>query len=131
VACYRYCHTCSLQAEGFWEVYSHIIRPNDVQTALDLHLFRDGIKPMWEVRHPASRGHTVGASTTSAQLRYCLLSLLVLAPLCAWRSDVFAVPRPRVVDRLSLQDPSNAKGGKWAVHLKKGLATHFWEMLVR
>ena len=38
-----------VQAEGFWEVYSHVIRPNDVQTALDLHLFRDGIKPIWEV----------------------------------------------------------------------------------
>eukprot|EP01117_Protostelium_nocturnum_P017916 TRINITY_DN737_c0_g1_i1.p1 TRINITY_DN737_c0_g1~~TRINITY_DN737_c0_g1_i1.p1 ORF type:complete len:296 (+),score=88.26 TRINITY_DN737_c0_g1_i1:114-890(+) len=34
--------------EGFWNFYSHMIRPNDLPPGNDYHLFKDGIKPMWE-----------------------------------------------------------------------------------
>lgn len=60
---------------GFWRLYSHILRPNDVKESVDLFLFKHGIKPMWE-------------------------------------------------------DPANAKGGRWVVRLKKGLASHYWESLI-
>ncbi len=36
------------QIEGFWSVYNHLVRPNDLSNANDYHLFRAGIKPMWE-----------------------------------------------------------------------------------
>ncbi|KAG9508597.1 Eukaryotic translation initiation factor 4E type 2, partial [Fragariocoptes setiger] len=34
--------------EGFWRAYSHMIRPGDMQGHFDIHLFKTGIKPMWE-----------------------------------------------------------------------------------
>ncbi|RWS11402.1 initiation factor 4E-like protein [Dinothrombium tinctorium] len=34
--------------EKFWNVYSHVVRPNALSGHLDFHLFKEGIKPMWE-----------------------------------------------------------------------------------
>ncbi|KAM4748224.1 eukaryotic translation initiation factor 4E type 2-like [Rhinophrynus dorsalis] len=34
--------------EQFWRIYSHIIRPGDLTGYSDFHLFKEGIKPMWE-----------------------------------------------------------------------------------
>ncbi len=36
--------------EQFWELYSHLISPGELQSHSDFHLFKEGIKPMWEVR---------------------------------------------------------------------------------
>lgn len=38
-----------MQVQGFWRLYNHLMRPNDLST-MDYHLFKSGIKPMWEVR---------------------------------------------------------------------------------
>jgi translation initiation factor 4E len=35
--------------EQFWALYSHLVRPSDLQSHSDFHLFKVGIKPMWEV----------------------------------------------------------------------------------
>ncbi|XP_012060471.1 PREDICTED: eukaryotic translation initiation factor 4E type 2 [Atta cephalotes] len=34
--------------EQFWGLYSHLVRPSDLTTHTDFHLFKVGIKPMWE-----------------------------------------------------------------------------------
>ncbi|MCL4130726.1 UNVERIFIED_CONTAM: hypothetical protein GTU68_059334 [Idotea baltica] len=34
--------------EQFWAFYGHLMRPCDLTTHSDIHIFRDGIKPMWE-----------------------------------------------------------------------------------
>lgn len=34
--------------EDFWKHYNFLRRPNDIADPVDLHLFRTGIKPMWE-----------------------------------------------------------------------------------
>lgn len=34
--------------EQFWSLYSHLIRPGDLSSHSDFHLFKQGIKPMWE-----------------------------------------------------------------------------------
>ncbi|PSN44103.1 Eukaryotic translation initiation factor 4E type 2 [Blattella germanica] len=34
--------------EQFWALYSHLARPSDLQSHSDFHLFKIGIKPMWE-----------------------------------------------------------------------------------
>ncbi|KDR09888.1 eukaryotic translation initiation factor 4E type 2 isoform X2 [Zootermopsis nevadensis] len=34
--------------EQFWALYSHLVRPSDLQSHSDFHLFKVGIKPMWE-----------------------------------------------------------------------------------
>lgn len=62
----------AMTVEEFWETYNYLVRPNDLPSTTDYHLFRVGIKPTWE-------------------------------------------------------DPSNVKGGKWIVRLKKGLASRYWE----
>jgi len=34
--------------EDFWAYYNHIVRPNDLPYHCDYHLYRSGVKPMWE-----------------------------------------------------------------------------------
>jgi len=34
--------------EQFWNIYSHLVRPGELSSHSDLHVFKDGIKPMWE-----------------------------------------------------------------------------------
>ncbi|KAG8198269.1 hypothetical protein JTE90_021525 [Oedothorax gibbosus] len=34
--------------EKFWDVYGHLIRPSEMAVHSDFHLFKEGIKPMWE-----------------------------------------------------------------------------------
>ena len=35
--------------EQFWQLYSHVMRPSDLGTGhSDYHLFKEGIRPMWE-----------------------------------------------------------------------------------
>jgi translation initiation factor 4E len=34
--------------QDFWDFYVHLVRPNDLPNTSDYHLFKDGIKPMWE-----------------------------------------------------------------------------------
>jgi len=34
--------------EQFWKLYSHLQRPGEIQPQFDFHLFKQGIKPMWE-----------------------------------------------------------------------------------
>ena len=37
------------QVEQFWTLYSHLARPCDLTSSSDYHLFKLGVKPMWEV----------------------------------------------------------------------------------
>ncbi|XP_076064739.1 eukaryotic translation initiation factor 4E type 2-like isoform X3 [Oratosquilla oratoria] len=34
--------------EQFWSYYSHLVRPAELASHSDIHIFKDGIKPMWE-----------------------------------------------------------------------------------
>ncbi len=34
--------------EKFWSYYSHMTRPHDIIGHADIHLFKDGIRPLWE-----------------------------------------------------------------------------------
>lgn len=34
--------------EKFWGLYAHMTRPHDLVGHADIHLFKDGIKPLWE-----------------------------------------------------------------------------------
>lgn len=35
--------------EQFWGLYNHLVRPSELSIHTDFHLFKEGIKPMWEV----------------------------------------------------------------------------------
>lgn len=39
--------------EQFWSLYSHLVRPSELTAYSDFHLFKHGIKPMWEVSLPS------------------------------------------------------------------------------
>ncbi|XP_049285291.1 eukaryotic translation initiation factor 4E type 2 [Anopheles funestus] len=58
--------------EQWWSLYCHLIKPTSLKPYRRLHLFKSGIKPMWE-------------------------------------------------------DPSNSKGGKWVIRLKKSKMDRAWE----
>jgi len=34
--------------ESFWQYYNHILKPSQLETNANYHLFKKGIKPMWE-----------------------------------------------------------------------------------
>jgi len=34
--------------EEFWALYSHLRRPNELPNVSDYHLFKDGVRPVWE-----------------------------------------------------------------------------------
>lgn len=34
--------------EEFWRCYSHLVRPNELVSPSDYHLFKQGISPLWE-----------------------------------------------------------------------------------
>lgn len=34
--------------EQFWKVYSHLIKPHELNGRCDIHIFKFGIRPMWE-----------------------------------------------------------------------------------
>ncbi|KAK6945440.1 Translation Initiation factor eIF- 4e, partial [Dillenia turbinata] len=35
--------------EGFWVCYCHLARPSSFPSPTDLHLFKEGIRPLWEM----------------------------------------------------------------------------------
>uniref|UniRef100_A0A9L0KGX3 Eukaryotic translation initiation factor 4E family member 2 n=1 Tax=Equus asinus TaxID=9793 RepID=A0A9L0KGX3_EQUAS len=43
------------KAVQFWWFYSHMVHPGDLMDHSDFHLFKEGIKPMWEDDGLASR----------------------------------------------------------------------------
>ena len=34
--------------EQFWKIYCHLVRPSSLHSHADLHVFKEGIKPLWE-----------------------------------------------------------------------------------
>jgi len=45
--------------EEFWILYDHTIRPSEVSYPCDYHLFRKGVKPMWEDKENVNGGSFV------------------------------------------------------------------------
>lgn len=102
------CCVC-VQVEQFWRFYSHLVRPGDLSGHSDFHLFKEGIKPMWEVKSK----HRL--STAVCLTHTCCASHLSVAPLLLLSGG---------------QDESNRSGGKWIIRLRKGLASRFWENII-
>lgn len=40
--------TTFASVEQFWAFYSHLVRPTELSGHSDYHIFKDGIRPMWE-----------------------------------------------------------------------------------
>ena len=64
--------------EQFWDLYGHIVFPGEMSSHSDFHLFKEGIKPMWEVsacifRRLFAENVLKSVDTSSMQLfKYCM-----------------------------------------------------------
>ena len=68
-----------MKVQDFWDFYVHLVRANDLPNTSDYHLFKDGIKPMWEVN--LSLSHLLPHLYLfyySRQLRLFILNLLFI-----------------------------------------------------
>ncbi|XP_078266370.1 eukaryotic translation initiation factor 4E type 2 isoform X3 [Rhinoraja longicauda] len=66
--------------EQFWRFYSHLVRPGDLTGHSDFHLFKDGIKPMWEEDIISIWNKTACDQATTARIRDTLRRVLNLPP---------------------------------------------------
>ena len=81
----------------------------------DYHLFRDGIRPMWEVRLVRLVRRFALTHRRASPKREVTGSF-------RWHSVPFTAPPP--------QDESNKHGGRWVIKLRKGVVSRMWENLV-
>ncbi|KAE8620463.1 hypothetical protein XENTR_v10010264 [Xenopus tropicalis] len=66
--------------EQFWRIYSHIVRPGDLTGYSDFHLFKDGIKPMWEEDILSIWNKTANDQFSTVRIRDTLRRVLNLPP---------------------------------------------------
>ena len=50
---------CFSTVEQFWSYYCYMKRPGDLPSPCDIHLFKVGIAPIWEVSKVSARAVTV------------------------------------------------------------------------
>ena len=62
--------------EQFWHLYSYLVKPGDLTTHSDFHLFKKGIKPLWEVSLGLGAGFLVCGSGNCSSLGSYQLSFL-------------------------------------------------------
>ena len=71
------------QVEDFWRLYVHLRRPvDDRPTVCDYHVFREGIKPMWEDESNVNGGKWIVRLKKGVAARY-------------WEDLVRSHPAPR------------------------------------
>ena len=59
------------QVEDFWRLYVHLRRPvDDRPTVCDYHVFREGIKPMWEDENNVNGGKWIVRLKKGVAARY-------------------------------------------------------------
>ncbi|KAI5634238.1 eukaryotic initiation factor 4E domain-containing protein [Phthorimaea operculella] len=115
--------------EQWWGLYSHLARPSELPPLSDLHLFKLGIKPMWE--DPAN----VNGGKWSVRV------VGLVATVEQWWGLYSHLARPSELPPLSdlhlfklgikpmWEDPANVNGGKWVVRLRKSATGRAWEDL--
>ncbi|GFY11984.1 eukaryotic translation initiation factor 4E type 2 [Trichonephila clavipes] len=72
--------------EKFWGIYGHLIRPSEMALHSDFHLFKLGIKPMWEVSSIRQRG-TYSNETLSTTGRPLCMRRRVVVMSCRRRDQ--------------------------------------------
>ena len=100
--------------EGFWKLYNHMTRPSELPN-IDLHVFKEGVKPMWEVRCPRRCARPAARLVLRARA-------LAHAPPCSLL--------PSHPPRARAQDDANKRGGKVVLRMPKGLADRCWEAVM-
>ncbi|KAF2563427.1 hypothetical protein F2Q70_00014466 [Brassica cretica] len=96
--------------EGFWASYCHLARSSLLPNPTDLHFFKDGIRPLWEVE--------------GFWASYCHLARSSLLPnptdLHFFKDGI----------RPLWEDGANCNGGKWIIRFSKVVSARFWEDLL-
>ena len=108
----------SLQLDEFWEYFSHMAPAGDLPSVSDYHLFKKGIKPMWEVTSP-NRPVPHSAPPPPPGVSGSCHAETVGSLFFFFLSELLCIVAPLFL----VQDDANANGGKWVVRLRKGTAT--------
>ncbi|XP_067157825.1 eukaryotic translation initiation factor 4E type 2 isoform X4 [Apteryx mantelli] len=90
--------------EQFWRFYSHMVRPGDLTGHSDFHLFKEGIKPMWEEDIISIWNKTASDQATTARIRDTLRRVLNLPPntIMEYKTHTDSINLPGPGDRGSL-----------------------------
>jgi translation initiation factor 4E len=64
--------------ESFWAVYSHLKRPSTLPTVSDYHIFKKGIRPVWEDEENKSGGKFIVRLKKGVADRYWELLLMAI-----------------------------------------------------
>ena len=84
------------QVEDFWRLYVHLRRPvDDRPTVCDYHVFREGIKPMWEDESNVNGGKWIVRLKKGVAARY-------------WEDLVRSHPAPRPTISSACADPHHS-----------------------
>eukprot|EP00998_Keelungia_sp_KM082_P007856 NODE_4041_length_823_cov_46.919540_g4018_i0.p1 GENE.NODE_4041_length_823_cov_46.919540_g4018_i0~~NODE_4041_length_823_cov_46.919540_g4018_i0.p1 ORF type:complete len:230 (-),score=37.52 NODE_4041_length_823_cov_46.919540_g4018_i0:133-759(-) len=75
--------------EDFWSTYNHVKRPNDLEYGSNYHMFKAGIKPMWEDDQNRAGGKWVITLTLKEEQQRLddLWELLVLSMIGEYLDD--------------------------------------------
>jgi translation initiation factor 4E len=68
----------AMTVEEFWDTYNYLVRPNDLPSTTDYHLFRLGIKPTWEDPNNVKGGKWIVRLKKGLASRYWEESMLAL-----------------------------------------------------
>eukprot|EP00061_Rhincodon_typus_P018368 g47520.t1 len=116
------------QVEQFWRFYSHLVRPGDLTGHSDFHLFKDGIKPMWEKKQTWGNllyEETQFFENIIGKRQYEKGTRERSASDLKTKDQFFYLETPA-----KCMDEANKNGGKWIIRLRKGLASRCWENLI-
>jgi uncharacterized membrane protein YqaE (UPF0057 family) len=125
--------------EQFWAHYCYLARPCELPPHCDIHLFKKGIKPMWEDDTNKNGGKWMIRLKKGISSR-CWENLLlaILGEQFIVGDEICGVVlsiRP-TEDIISLwnrtaSDPTiTARISKWMIRLKKGISSRCWENLL-
>uniref|UniRef100_A0AAQ5XNM6 Eukaryotic translation initiation factor 4E family member 2 related sequence 1 n=1 Tax=Amphiprion ocellaris TaxID=80972 RepID=A0AAQ5XNM6_AMPOC len=107
--------------EQFWRFYSHLVRPGDLSGHSDFHLFKEGIKPMWEDESNRSGGKWI------IRLRKGLASRFWENIILAMLGEQFMVGEEICGAVVSIRFQSNISGPAFHWSMSSGPAFH-WSM---
>nr|XP_046185161.1 eukaryotic translation initiation factor 4E family member 2 related sequence 1 isoform X2 [Oncorhynchus gorbuscha]XP_046185162.1 eukaryotic translation initiation factor 4E family member 2 related sequence 1 isoform X2 [Oncorhynchus gorbuscha] len=125
--------------EQFWKFYSHLMRPGDLTGHSDFHLFKEGIKPMWEDEANKNGGKWIIRLRKGLASRFweniilAMLLILLLTGLASrfWENIILAMLLILLLlTGLASRFWENIILAMLLILLLTGLASRFWENII-
>uniref|UniRef100_A0AAZ3NUV3 Eukaryotic translation initiation factor 4E type 2 n=1 Tax=Oncorhynchus tshawytscha TaxID=74940 RepID=A0AAZ3NUV3_ONCTS len=124
--------------EQFWKFYSHLVRPGDLTGHSDFHLFKEGIKPMWEDEANKNGGKWIIRLRKGLASRFweniilAMLLILLLTGLASrfWENIILTMLLILLLTGLASRFWENIILTMLLILLLTGLASRFWENII-